>query len=175
MGNNLTSCATVCFSRSFLSPQFIISTNVEISVCLCCNYVTLSDAAVVTYLTSFNCTFLSPVRVMFVAVKDSPKFDEPCVTVICSMWSGSITGTLYFGSPAELAYVSAIIKTDTIFTHQLTCYHTGCHLLTYSPPVVATHFTVRTNCHQRQRQVTDGNENNPYFCDRLYSRTIYLF
>ena len=96
----------------------------------------------------FNCKFLSPVAVMFVAVKFSPKFDEPCVTDSCSIWSGSSTGTLYFGSPAELPYVSAIIKTDILFTLQLTCYQTGCHLLTYSPSVVATHLTVSTNCHQ---------------------------
>jgi hypothetical protein len=64
------------------------------------------------------------------------------------MWSGSSTGTLYFRSPAELPYVSAITKTYILFTHQLTCYQTGCHLLTYSPSVVATHLTVSTNCHQ---------------------------
>jgi hypothetical protein len=70
---------------------------------------------------SFTCTFLIPLMVAFVAVKDSPKFDEPCVTDSCSICSGSRIGTLYFGSPAELPYVSVFIKTETLFIHQLTC------------------------------------------------------
>ena len=99
------------------------------------------------YLMSFTCAFLSPLMVRFVAVKDSPKLDEPCVTDSSSIKSGSSTGTLYFGSPAELPYVSAFIKTDILFLHELTCYQTGCHLLTYSYSVVSTHVTVSTNCH----------------------------
>jgi hypothetical protein len=64
-----------------------------------------------SYLMSFTCTFLSPVMVRFVAVKDSPTFDEPCENDSCSICSGSSIGTLYFGSPADLAYVSVFIKT----------------------------------------------------------------
>ena len=71
---------------------------------------------------SFTCTSLSPLMVAFVAVKDSPKLDDPCVTDSCSICSGSSTGTLYFGSPADLPYVSAFIMTETLITHQLTCY-----------------------------------------------------
>jgi len=78
---------------------------------------------------SFTCTFLSPLMVAFLAVKDSPKLDEPCVTDSSSICRGFSIGTLYFGSPAELPYVSALIKTDILFTHQLTCYQIGCHLL----------------------------------------------
>jgi len=71
---------------------------------------------------SFTCTSLSPLRIRFVAVKDSPKLDEPCVTDNCSIRSGSSTGTLYFGSPVDLPYISAFVKSDILFTHQLTCY-----------------------------------------------------
>jgi len=69
---------------------------------------------------SFTCAFLSPVRLMFVAVRVSPKLDELCENDSSSIRSGSSTGTLYFGSPAELTYVSAIIKTEKLFIHQLT-------------------------------------------------------
>jgi len=70
---------------------------------------------------SFTCTFLSPLMATFLAVKDSPMVDEPCVIDSCSICIGSSIGTLYFGSPAELTYVSALIKTEILFTHQLTC------------------------------------------------------
>ena len=73
---------------------------------------------------SFTCTFLSPLMVAFLAVKDSPKLGEPCVTDSCSICSGSSSGTLYFGSPAELPYVSALIRTEILFTNQLTHWHT---------------------------------------------------
>ena len=68
---------------------------------------------------SFTCTSLSPVTVRFVAVKDSPKFDEPCDNDSSSISSGSSTGTLYFGSPAELPYVSAFIKKEILFINIL--------------------------------------------------------
>ena len=76
---------------------------------------------------SFTCTFFSPVTVMFVAVKDSPKLGEPCVTDSCSTRSGSRTGTLYFGSPAELPCIRVLIKTDVLFIHQLIRY--GIHVI----------------------------------------------
>jgi hypothetical protein len=60
------------------------------------------------------------------------------------MYSGSSIGTLYFGSPAELQYVSAFIKTEILRTHKLTCYQTGCHLLIHSPSVDTTHFVAIT-------------------------------
>jgi hypothetical protein len=125
---------------------------------------------------SFTSTFFSPLMVAFVAVKDSPKFDEPCDNDSSSICSGSSIGTLYFGSPAELTYVSAFIKTEIFFTHQLTCYQTGCHLLTHSPSVITTQRTVSTICHQyKGRPVTSGKENNPYLCDsRLDSATMYV-
>jgi hypothetical protein len=78
----------------------------------------VSHAAVRSYLMSFTCAFLSPLMITFVAVKDSPKVGEPCVTDSCSICSGSSIGTLYFGSPAELPYVSAFMKTDILCTHQ---------------------------------------------------------
>jgi hypothetical protein len=93
----------------------------------------VSHAAVKSYLMSFTCAFLSPLTVMFVAVKDSPKLDEPCDNDSSSIWSGSSIGTLYFGSPAELPYVSVFIKAAILFAHQLTCYHTGSHLLSSLP------------------------------------------
>jgi hypothetical protein len=93
---------------------------------------------------SFTCVFLSPFKVTFVAVKDSPMLDEPCVTDSGSIFSGSSIGTLYFGSPAELQYVSAFMKTEILCTHQLTCYHTACHLLIHSPSVDTTHFVTIT-------------------------------
>ena len=93
---------------------------------------------------SFTCTFLSPLMVAFLAVKDSPKLDEPCVTDSSSICSGSSIGTPYFGSPAELPYVSALIKTEVLCTHQLTCYQIGCHLLIHSPSVDTTHFVTIT-------------------------------
>jgi len=149
--------------------QYIISTYVKVRVCLCCDYVTLwvmllwganwcvrqgesvlwlrdavSYATVRSYLISFTCTFLSPMMVPFLAVKDSPKLDETCVTDSSSTRSGSIIGTLYFGSPAELPYVSALIKTEVLCTHQLTCYQIGCHLLIHSPSVDTTHFVTIT-------------------------------
>jgi hypothetical protein len=58
---------------------------------------------------------------IFVAVKDSPIFDEPCENDSSSICSGSRIGTLYFGSPADLTYVGAFIKTEILFIHQLTC------------------------------------------------------
>jgi len=123
---------------------------------------------------SFTCTFLSPLMVRFVAVKDSPKLDEPCVTDSFSMRSGSSTGTLYFGSPAELPYISAFVKTDLLFIHQLTCYQTGCHLLTYSPSVVSTHLTVSTNCHHyRGRPITTAVRRN-FFEEGGGIRRIHL-
>ena len=128
----------------------------------------VSLISVMIYLMSFTSTFFSPLIVRFVAVKDSPKFDEPCDKESSSMCSGSSTGTLYFGSPVELPYLSAFtsIKTEISFTHQLTCYQTGCHLLTYSPSVITTRLTVSTNCHHyRGRPVTTEKENNPYLCD----------
>jgi hypothetical protein len=94
---------------------------------------------------SFTCAFLSPLMVAFLAVKDSPMLDEPCVTDSCSICSGSSIGTLYFGSPAELPYVSALIKTGILFTHHLTFYQTASHLLTHSPSVVTTHFVTITD------------------------------
>ena len=95
-----------------------------------------------SYLMSFTCTSLSPVTVRFVAVKDSPMLDEPRDIDSSSICSGSSIGTLYFGSPAELPYVSAFIKREQMFTHQLTSYQPGCHLLTHSPFVVTSHLTV---------------------------------
>ena len=102
----------------------------------------MSHASLKSYLMSFTCTFLSPLKVRFVAVKDSPKLDEPCDNDSSSICSGSSIGTLYFGSPAELPYVSAFIKREQMFTHQFTSYQPGCHLLTHSPSVVTTHLTV---------------------------------
>jgi hypothetical protein len=58
-------------------------------------------------------------------VKESPKFAEPCDNESSSIWSGSRIGTLYFGSPAMLPYVSAFIKTEILFIHQLTFYQSG--------------------------------------------------
>ena len=123
---------------------------------------------------SFNSAFFSPLTVRFVAVRDSPKFEEPCDKDSSSICSGSSAGTLYFGSPENLTYVSAFIKTELSFTYQLTCYQTGCHLLTYSPSVVTTRLTVSTNCHHyRGRPVTAEKENNPYLCDsRLDAATM---
>jgi hypothetical protein len=51
---------------------------------------------------------------------------------------------LYFGSPAELPYVSALTRTEILFTNQLICYQIGCHLLTHSPSVDTTHFVTIT-------------------------------
>jgi len=93
-----------------------------------------------SYLISFTCTLLNPMMVRFVAAKDSPKLDEPCVNVSCSICSGSSIGTLCFGSPAELSYVSALINTEILCTQQLTCYQIGCHLSIHSPSVDTTHF-----------------------------------
>ena len=90
-------------------------------VCLCCDYVTV-----------------------FVAVRDSPKLDEPSVNDTSSTCSGSCFGTLYFGSPTELTYVSALINTEILFTNQLTCYQIGGHLLTHSPSVDTSHFVTIT-------------------------------
>jgi len=97
---------------------------------------------------SFTCTFFSPRTVRFVAVKDSPKFDVPCDNDSSSIRSGSTTGTLYFGSPAELPYVSAFIKMEILIIRQLTCHQTGRHLLTHSHSLVTTHRTVSTIFHQ---------------------------
>jgi hypothetical protein len=55
-------------------------------------------------------------------VRAIPMLDIPGGIDSCSTSSGSSDGTLYFGSPAELTYVSAVIKTETLITHQLTCY-----------------------------------------------------
>ena len=123
----------------------------------------MGHISVTIYLMSFTCAFLSPVRVMFVAVRDSPKLDEPCVTDSCSIWSGSITGTLYFGSPAELPYVSAFIKTDLLCVHQLTCYQIGWHFVTYSPSVFSSHLTLSTNCnHYRGRLLLESRTTHIY-------------
>ena len=107
----------------------------------------VSHAAVRNHLMSLTFTFLSPLTDRFVAVKDIPMLEVPCDIDSSSIWSGSSTGTLYFGSPAELPYVSAFIKTEKMFTHQLACYQTGCHLLTHSLSVVTTHLTVSKICH----------------------------
>jgi len=93
---------------------------------------------------SFTCTFLCPMMVRFVAVEDSPKLDEPCVNDSCSICSGSSDGTLYFGSPAELPYVSALIRTEILCTHQLTCYQTGYRLSIHFSSVDTTHFVTMT-------------------------------
>ena len=138
-------------------------------VCLCCDYVIVwfmlllgadwcvrqgvsllwlrdgvSYVAVRSYLMSFTCTFLCPMMVRFVAVEDSPKLDEPCVNDSCSICSGSSDGTLYFGSPAELPYVSALIRTEILCTHQLTCYQTGYRLSIHFSSVDTTHFVTMT-------------------------------
>ena len=110
---------------------------------MCLRYC-VSYVAVRSYLMSFTCTFLSPLMVAFLAVKDSPKLDEPCVTDSSSICSGSSIGTLYFGSPAELPYVSALINTEILCTQQLTCYQIGCHLSIHSPSVDTTHFVTIT-------------------------------
>ena len=60
---------------------------------------------------SFTWTSLSPAMIKFLAVNDSPKLEEPCVSDISSISRGSSGGTLYFGSPAELPYVIACITT----------------------------------------------------------------
>ena len=137
----------------------------------------VSHAAVRNYLTSFTCTFLSPLRVTFVVVKDRSKLDEPCVTDSCSICSGSSTGTLYFGSPADLPYVSAFVKTEKMFTHQLACYQTGCHLMTISLSVVTTHLTVSKISHRyRGRPATAEKENILYLCESSQnSPTMYVF
>ena len=127
-------------------------------VCKCCNYVSVCQTAVRIYLMSFNSAFFSPLTVRFVAVRDSPKFEEPCDKDSSSICSGSSAGTLYFGSPENLIYVSAFIKTELSFTYQLTCYQTGCHLLTYSPSVVTTRLTVSTNCHHYGRDTHHRTE-----------------
>jgi len=115
---------------------------------------------------SFTCTFFSPRTVIFVAVKDSPKFDEPCDNDISSIRSGSSIGTLYFRSPADLQYVSSFIKTEILIICQLTCHQTGCHHLTHSPSVVTTHLTVSTIFHHyKGRPVTAEKENDLYLCD----------
>ena len=126
------------------------------------------------YLMSFTCTFFSPLTVAFVALKDSPKFDLPCNNDSSSIWSGSSIGTLYFGSPAELQYVSAFIKTEILIIRQLTYHQTGCHLLIYSLSVVTTHLTVSTIFHHyKGRPVTAGKENDLYLCDScLYSTAM---
>jgi hypothetical protein len=104
----------------------------------------VSYVAVSSYLVSFTLISLNPMAVRFVAVKDSPKLDEPCVIDIRWMYSGSSIGILYFGSPAELPYVSAFITMEILCTHKLTCYQNGCHLLTHSPSVDTTHFVTIT-------------------------------
>ena len=115
---------------------------------------------------SFTCTFFSPRTVIFVAVKDSPKFDEPCDNDSSSIWSGSSIGTLYFGSPVELPYVSAFIKMGILIIRQLACHQPGCHHLTHSPSVVSTHLTVSTIFHHyKGRPVTAEKENDLYLCD----------
>ena len=121
---------------------------------------------------SFTCTFFSPLTVAFVAVKDSPKFDVPCDNDSSSIRSGSTTGTLYFGSPAELPYVSAFIKTEILIIRQLTCHQTGRHLLTHSHSLVTTHRTVSTIFHHyKGRPVNAGKENNPCLCDSRLDST----
>ena len=117
---------------------------------------------------SFTCTFLSPLMVRLVVVIDSPNLDEPCDIDSSSIWSGSSTGTLYFGSPAELPYVSAFVKTERMFSHQLACYQTGCHLLTHSFSVVITLLTLST--------ATAEKENILYLCESSQdSPTMYVF
>jgi len=115
---------------------------------------------------SFTCTFFSPLTVRFVAVKDSPKLDEPCDNDSSSIWSGSSIGTLYFGSPVELPYVSAFIKMGILIIRQLACHQTGCHHLTHSPSVVSTHLTVSTIFHHyKGRPVTAGKEKYGNLCE----------
>jgi hypothetical protein len=86
---------------------------------------TVSHVALRRYLISFTCTFLSPLTVRFLTVKDNPIFDEFCDNENSSILSGSRIGTPYFGSPAKLPYVSAFIKTKILFIHQLTFYQSG--------------------------------------------------
>ena len=124
------------------------------------------------YLISFTCTFFSPQTVRFVAVKDSPKVDVPCDNDSSSISSGFSIGTLYFGSPAELQYISAFIKTEILIIRQLTCHQTGRHLLTHSHSVVTTHRTVSTIFHHYKcRPVTAGKENDPCLCDSRLDST----
>jgi hypothetical protein len=145
VGNLLTRWANIGFSRSLPIMQYIISTNVKVRVCTVL-WVRdgVSHVAVRRYLISFTCISFSPLMVAFLAVKVSPMLDEPCVTDSSSTCSGSSFGTLYFGSPAELAYVSALIQTEILSSDLWTCHQTGCHILIHSPSVDTNHFVTIT-------------------------------